>query len=512
MSGVNTIGGSRDRSNCNYGITESSCPDPDAYCCSLSPCCLCIKYTTANGEITNAEACRDPLDNDTTIPSYTTEIYAGTIVLEWAKDQYGNCEFVVTYLGVVIARLDVCTEQFCKSPEGSVELENGDVIEWYTYLKPRRQVMKGSAGCEEVPCLACTCLCDRLCMIWRRDTGYATDLPCEYCDVVCDSVLAEMPLDEDCVGGGVVWGPIIFEPNCSDNIGPVSVSVALGTDEYGNCELKLIVDGEERATLEVDEAGEACKNVNLSASYIDDTGCVVTVVVECKKCGDPCFPTINGCGKGCCFTDRDCFDISNHIDTIPFMIEGLAGLPTVYGDFVQSGTGVRSHCGRCGCLEALITDSSTRFGISFLGQQCLGGFATSCGKVFHFALSCETDVTGDAAESGYNEIDTCASRLRLLVGTSTTPGFSGTIRDETGCVLFDPQYPHVSLPFDTVSCSPDGLTGSVSLDSVTLLECEQEAYAVCESPPNPSEIFSDNCCELFTPQPFAGATLTLLLP
>mgnify|MGYP005988728761 CR=1 FL=1 len=498
--GTATIGGSRGRSNCNYGLVEAQCPDPDEHCCALTPCCLCIVYTDTSGEIVNAEACR------TGNNPYTANIRGQDIELNWEKNAYGVCEFVVVYASVEIARLEKCTAQQCKMPEGEVELENGDVIEWSTLLKARRRPMRGDDVCEEVPCIECECLCGTLCLLWRRDTGTATDIACQYCDATCATVAVELPLDEDCYEGEVIWGPVIFEPDCTDSPGTVSAYVELRESEYdGSCQLALVVDGVE---VEVKTLGETpdvtCDNINLGGSFVDDSGCVVTVEVVCKKCGDPCFSDL--CGKGCCFTDVDCLSLGHGIDPIPYKIEGLAGKPTIYGTFevaVETGTG---PCGKCGCVADVNTI------LSFDGQQCLSGMVTPCSREYYFALDC-AGYHGDAESTEYQEVEPCGQRLRLLIGSDFLDEFIGpkVTNADTPCANNLNRDNMISLPFDTISCTPEGMQGTIDLTPVVLRECDQAYAATCTNPPNPLEMFSDGCCELFdSNQPFSGAVLTLL--
>lgn len=496
--GPRTFGGSRKRDQCNYGIQPIEICD-SAVCCSVTPCCLCVTYTDGNGEVTNAEACGPD-------GFYETAIHGAVIMLYWFRNQYTDeCEFIVEYAGEEIARLLKCDEQYCVEPEGQATLDNGDVIGWSTYLKPRRTARSINQPCEDPPCIECRCLCERLCILWRRDTGFGTDLQCTGygCDNDCDSVLIEAELDQDCFDGGVVWGPVIFEPDCDEPISTVSVYVELRV-EGGYCQLVLVVDGEDRAaTILTDEtASDHCKNVSLSATWEDDEGCIVTVTVECKKCGDPCFSSGASCKKGCCFTDILCLGLGNHIDSIPFDLTGPFG--TVRGSFVQDIFGDTGACGRCGCLT-----SNTTYPIQ--GQYCDSSSGlTPCSNQFFFSLDCETgyqgDAPGDIDSSGEETIAECGNRMRLLIGTTRAEYTPASEFDNSttpyGCFL-NPSVSSLfaSLPI-TVECGPGGITGVIDLSSVSVKDCEPVYDSPCEG------TSSVDCCELSSG--FEGMTITLL--
>jgi len=464
----------------------------------LLPCTLCATYIYANGERSNAE-----------IPKIGDAIYQGRIVgqlieFEWVKNDYEVCEFVVTLGGTELARLAKCSEQQCKSPSGSVVLENGDVLEWSTYLKPRRKARPQNAPCVDAPCPDCKCLCERVCILWRRDDGYGTNLACTGygCLSDCNSVLIEAELDEDCITGDVIWGPVVFEPDCPTTpVGTVSIYVILREGDYG-CELALFVNGEERAVSSIPGlvAEEVCKDIKIGGSYEDEDGCIVTVTVECKKCGDPCFSAGDTCNKGCCFTDIEC--LGANIDYIPFVINGgpWNGTKSYFHRATPTGEGA---CGTCGFLEAKL--SFTLFGA--LCNTSGAPTITPCSRTYYFAIMCEDGFIGDADIYGDGD-EECGNRARFIVGSDglflPDSDFDNSPFQANPFGVLHNVSPPFAIADVSVNCSTEGMQGTIDLGQIIPKLCPP-AY----SPPCPG-LLSEDCCELNPGQTFEGVTLTLL--
>jgi len=314
--------------------------------------------------------------------------------------------------------------------------------------------------------------------------------------------LIEAVLTEECLDGGVVWGPAIFEPDClTTDVGTVSVSVELRETDYGDCELVLIVNGEEIATSAIGAgAEEVCKNVGISGSYEDDEGCIITVTAACKKCGDPCFSSGADCTKGCCFTDIFC--LGNNIDSIPFRIDGgpWDGATSFFNGGTPLGTGA---CGHCGFLESPIE-------LSLNGYACSSGMLTPCSVRLYFAIICERGFIGDSGPDYQGEeSEECGNRTRLVVGTDITyfspaSAFNNPPFAENLFAIFHTPVVPLAIIDINVDCTTEGMQGTIDLGSISLKDCN--LYSTSDPPNCPGDIPA-GCCDLWE-QP--GGTMVLL--
>jgi len=516
--GTKTIGGSRDRDQCNFALEPTDCDTTP--CCSTMPCSLCLKYTDENGNKYTSEAALVGQQYNAKIRSYLVNLI-------WEQDAEGECAFVVKVDNYEIARYEKCTEASCRSPMGSVAYLNG-LLEWDTYIKPRRQATTGIDKCLEVPCVDCRCLCENICVIWRKDTGTGTDLKCqEYCEGTCAPELVELGLDEDCTEGGIMWGPVVFEPDCQPADGTRSISIELVEGTSGACSLQLRADGEIRQELPIAANGAECEQVEFDVSYVDDDSCVITITTECKSCGDPCFSADGNCKKGCCFTDIEC--LGGHIDSIPFRFVVPAGAaafwthvgalgstnPEAYHFDFLGDADVGGACGACDCGFA---DAS----LTVLGQECVTSIpqVTPCARTFFFALTCESDFQGDTADDpdyeGNETVNACCSRMRLLVSAGGERRVSPPLHDLTNPEVLDVDVncptsaawvePYAELPV-SCSCGSGGITGVIDLSSLGMRACNGEYPPACPDDDPSLQVDSADCCEPFAD--FSGIQIVL---
>jgi hypothetical protein len=250
----------------------------------------------------------------------------------WERNyETGECEFVVTLDGEEIYRNDCYGGQSCRDSSDSAAAVIGydDGILYWDKIEPRplEYVTDYETKCIRHFCGSCECSCDCLCVTIYDSYGPSINRG-EICDI-------SYPCD------GPVW---------EGTVGDYELSIALGRDSYGECEIVATVDGVEQAPVAASGCGSMAATITL------DDG--IEIVVRCKVCN--CDPD----NTTCC-PEREVWPDSLTIEiTDPEGCFDLTGvLPEISAITHTYGGTITGSCTSCGItadfsMEVLLSCSA----------------------------------------------------------------------------------------------------------------------------------------------------------
>ena len=200
---------------------SNSCTDETEGCCGVIPCAYCIEWNPETGDTVYAFA-------DFATNGWSASIAGAAWFASWQRNyDTDECEFVVTLNDVEIYRKSCYEGQSCRDSSDSASIILVDVpgvITWTKYEpRPLEYIQDEETHCTTWFCGECECSCECLCVTItdETDTVIASG---EICDVSyqCD---------------GPLW---------DGTIGEYDLSLALGRDQYGECQITATVNGEEQ--------------------------------------------------------------------------------------------------------------------------------------------------------------------------------------------------------------------------------------------------------------------------
>lgn len=240
---------------------SDSCSDETDGCCAVIPCTLCLEWQTDNGTSYGSAVFSETM--------WTGAVGGHTFNAYWERNEYGICEFVVVYGDTEVYRADCDNGASCRNPNGeaaaTVDYEDG-TLHWSVYEPRELQLIDDpDTGCRTYFCDDCRCSCDEICVdVSEVIYGDFTD--------TYSGTLANIayPCDPP------VWaGPV----------GNFNLSLSLGRDEYGQCILIPVVNGNEQEPV----LAPGCASMAATIELTDGS----TITVRCKQCD--CPETIGNC-------------------------------------------------------------------------------------------------------------------------------------------------------------------------------------------------------------------------
>lgn len=232
---------------------------PADQCCGVIPCRLCLEWEDYDG-IAYGSA-------DFGTSSWTGTVGGHTFVSYWQRDEYGECEYIVTLDGEEVYRATCYEGASCRNPAGEVAVSTAyaeGTLRWSVYHPRELELIDHpETGCRDHFCGGCRCSCECLCVtITEPDSTVITG---EICDTAYD---CDPPL----------W---------AGTVGYYDLALQLARDEYGECVIVPTVDGEELESV----AAPGCASMSATITLYDGT----TIAVSCKRCACEDDQTQNPC-------------------------------------------------------------------------------------------------------------------------------------------------------------------------------------------------------------------------
>jgi len=248
---------------CSEFTVEACDNAPADQCCGALPCNLCLELEIYGEPTTYGTATFGG-------SSWTGTVGGLAFVSYWERDAYGECEYVVTFDGEEVYRATCYEGASCRYPGGSVGVTVGydeGTLTW-TKREPRelKLIDDPDTGCRTYFCGTCRCSCRALCVEVREVIEYG--FVDTYSGELTDSAYSECD-------------PPVWE----GTIGNFTISLALDRDDYGNCIVRAIANGEE-VTISV----TGCDDLSGTVELYDGS----SFTFRCKDC-DQCAEVIENC-------------------------------------------------------------------------------------------------------------------------------------------------------------------------------------------------------------------------
>lgn len=378
---------------CSEFKTPPCDPAPTDGCCAVIPCSYCLTWTPANKP-----------------PQYGTAIFNGTswtgtvggkaFVAFWEVGyKSGQCEFVVTWGGVEVYRVDCYGGQSCRDSSDSVEVlaiypATSGNLKWQKILhRPLEYVHDSYTYCHERFCGGCECSCASLCATFIGAAPSCCQLKFNMPDV-------SYPCDGPTWTGSGMCGGVLR-----------TVTLSLSQREYdGAC----ILSGSVNSTTLEPFVLNAC--VGWTAAWILYDGS--SLKVECDPCD--CDTTANACVNGCCWphiinAQYPC----GYPLPVPWQISapGCGSIDGATGSFAHTAVAVKGVCGPCS--DSAEVGAGQVHGV--LKTQ-MGSYCTDTPCAINVVMLLECDDSGAPSP-----LNSCCSGFRLWVGTSVRfAGWDGT--------------------------------------------------------------------------------------